>query len=91
MMFFVNRFHKQVREKSNNKPAIAYIVELYKLGVGSIVPSGTTSINFDIVTVLAEISCSKFSIPVPNFSKKMFGSTFTARSLIADSSELLRK
>ena len=42
---------KLAKNAITNKPAIAYIVVLYRLGVGSMVPAGTSSINLLTITV----------------------------------------
>ena len=63
---FINKFEKKA---TINKPAIAYIVVLYKLGVGSTVPEGAISINLDMVTVFAFTSWSNWSTGAPNLSK----------------------
>jgi len=66
---------------------MAYIVVLYKLGVGSTVPSGAISINFEIVTVFALTNSSTLSIGAPNFSKNAEGSivaTNLSREFVTD-------
>ena len=61
---------------------------LYKLGVGSTVPSGAISISFEIVTVFALTNSSTLSIGAPNLSKKAAGSivaTNLSKELVTDS------
>ncbi len=52
----------------NRIVAIRYMVVLYKLDVGSIVPAGAISIRLAIVTVFAATSCSSWFTPAPNFA-----------------------
>ena len=50
------------------RKAIKNIVELYRVLVGSAVPSGAIDISFGIVTVLVNMSWEIFSMPSPNKS-----------------------
>ena len=53
-----------------NKPAIAYIVELYNVEDGSAVPLGTISIKFDIVTAFDVIEHVESPVNFLNMIKK---------------------
>jgi hypothetical protein len=48
-----------------NKPAITYIVVLYSVGEGLVIPLGTIVMRLEIVTVFCSTSCESWLISAP--------------------------